>query len=846
MRWTWLQRTCLIACTITLWLPVGVGADASAETPARAFNVLYEDVEDNRKPLRSELVGLVIDERDTGALLIYRDDGEILLPMPELFQRLDIEVDVVDGQPRLATPGGSVDVEWQYFVRIHGAPYFIASLLDERLAIVWAYSKTNVAIQMTLPWWGSRTSARGKDDVAPDFKPSSFLLTQARFDHIRSYDDRFETSANELLLRGRLADGTWQAEIFQGERRDTMAEDYYWIRDAKHQQLLVGNQRVSMHPLLPNFETTGLQRLYNSKDIAFDPYNDQTRSQYIRHSGLPVQDLKGTARPGAIAELRVDGRRAQRVRVRLDGTYKFERVNLPTLRFVAIEVYILDQRTRRQIAVHDFSRTPIDLMLEKGQTVLFTGAGFRGNPLTPDWESGDDTFFGLARYGITDRLTVEAGAQSIGSANHAMVGLTGFLNRRWTGSVSYADHKGSSAYASELFGRGARWQFNARSQTFDDGFRTDASPRTSWHDVLFDYRATAALRVGAYGRVVDSMNNDDSFVLPGLYWQVNSHSFARVWPNSTGEYRANLRTYLRDQDWFEYTYEDDLHRGEYHHSRTENLELFARLEDRRESETLAEMGFVYYPREFDDRSFLQGSVLTSGSGFGYRLRWETPVLPGFYSQLELRNEPRSTEFFDRGLQIHWRLTLDFSFAGGRPVPARNSLNHSRTGAIGGRLSLADGSKLSDANIEKVEVLVDGIGRVAQVTGDYFFLQRLKPGTYQISLGTEHLPMSLTPMPATYRVEVAPTATTKVDFVLRAEYGIGGQITHDVDEPAAGVSVEVFNAEGVQVARTRADRYGYYRVSGLVPGRYTIRAGDHYRLVDVTDAFVMDADLVMAE
>jgi hypothetical protein len=225
------------------------------------------------------------------------------------------------------------------------------------------------------------------------------------------------------------------------------------------------------------------------------------------------------------------------------------------------------------------------------------------------------------------------------------------------------------------------------------------------------------------------------------------------------------------------------------------------------------------------------------------------VLPGFYSQLELRNEPVATEFSDPGLQLRWTLSADLAFANGRPIPGRNEFTNSRAGSIGGKLTLNSGAKLSSREINLVSVMVDGVPHTAVVNSGHFMLEGLLPGVYQVSLSTEYLPMDLTPHDSSYRVKVAPSATTRVNFTLAYEYGVAGQVLYEDEQPAIGLVVNIYDSFGDLLHSTRSDQYGYYRLSGLEPADYVIEVAPESQSaiehqITITDADLFDTDFTV--
>ena len=550
-------------------------------------HAIFAPLEADRADIRDELVGVIIDGQESDVLRVYRYDGQFFLPAT-LLKMLGIDMRIEAGELFLLTPGGKVETTADVFRQINGHTYFLENLLDDPLKVVWEFQTDKYALNFTLPWWLDREREErgvGASLPEPNFKPPSFGLTQARFDHTRTSDDNSSHSMNEMLLRGRLAEGTWRTEIIEQENRSVRAEEFYWLRDFEHVQALVGNQQVLINPLLPTIESTGVQALYNSKPLEFNAYQDQTRNQYIRHLGIPLKNIEGVAQPGAVAELRINDRPAARVRVRLDGTYRFKQVQLPSLQFVTVQVHILDQRSLVALEVQDFTQTPIELLLDRGQSVAFGGLGVNGNPLDPEQGLGDEAVFGLWRYGVSERVTLEAGLQSADGNLHEVIGMTASLGKQWATSISLGHHASHLGYSADVFGRGQRWQMNLRAQNFDHEFRSEMSPESFRHDLRYEYWSSPRFAVGAYGRSARTGNREDSFILPGMTWQFNGRDSLRIWSDTDGNYRANLRTHHRDQDWFEFIRDASGERAEYRFHYNEKLEYFARVENQKATTT---------------------------------------------------------------------------------------------------------------------------------------------------------------------------------------------------------------------------------------------------------------------
>ena len=806
--------------------------------------------------IQSELVGIFVDGRELDAQLVYRLGEAYYLPS-SLLAEMGVRGSTRGGSFYFETPGGEVETQLHFFRDIYGQTYFHVDMLDEVLKVRWEFSQERYAFSLTLPWWQKGAGERGDlfaDEYANvDVHPSAFGLSQIRLDHTQFFDEERSYGYSDLLLRGRLADGIWQGEVKTQDGRDARAEKYYWLRDFNHVQALVGHQEVLINPLLPTVETTGAQGLYSSDRIEFDPSKDQTRSHFVRSFGIPVKEIEGISQPGAIAELRINERPIARVRVNLDGTYRFDQVRNNSLQFQTVKVHILDQRSFVELDVQDFTRTPIDLLLDKGQTVGFAGVGGNGNPLDSLRKPEGEAAFGLVRYGLTESLTLEAGLQSATGRVHQVVGASASFGRSWAATASIGQHEGAQGYSADVYGRGERWQFSGRLQNFGEAFRSEFSSSSSFNELRYEYWVTPRISVGMHGRSIDSDSRDEDYLLPGFTWRFNRLNILKVWPDFDGSYRVDLRTSHRERDWFEFTHDSSGERAEYRFFKNPQLEFFGRVArfSGENAQTTGELGTIWYPNEYDDRSLLASSILAGDAGFGYRLTWQTTVLPGLFSHLELRDEPIATEFYDPGLQIRWTLSIDLAIAGGRPVPARNDFVQSRAGSIGGRLMLADGSSIRSQGIEQVAILINGRPHTAVLRGKHFFVRNVSPGIYDVALDSEHLPMNLTPQQITYRVRVAPASTSTVDFTLSREFGISGRVTTPTGRALADVNVEVLSGSGELILVTQTGDYGYFRVSGLPSGDYLLRIREPdgslvEQAVSIEDDFIFDVSLTLAE
>ena len=135
--------------------------------------------------MQAELVGIIMDGKESETVLVYRLNDKFFLPTV-ILGKMGVRGSAEGGRLFLVTPGGKVEVDSNLFRLIEGRTYFIDDLLDEILKVRWEFLTDKYALNLTLPWWRQleRIQVEGEPDQREtDFKPSSFGLTQVRLDN---------------------------------------------------------------------------------------------------------------------------------------------------------------------------------------------------------------------------------------------------------------------------------------------------------------------------------------------------------------------------------------------------------------------------------------------------------------------------------------------------------------------------------------------------------------------------------------------------------------------------------------------------------------------------------------
>jgi hypothetical protein len=224
------------------------------------------------------------------------------------------------------------------------------------------------------------------------------------------------------------------------------------------------------------------------------------------------------------------------------------------------------------------------------------------------------------------------------------------------------------------------------------------------------------------------------------------------------------------------------------------------------------------------------------------------LYPGFYTSLELRDEPfRSddppTAINDMRL-LQLRFTADLSVAGRRLLPGESHAAYRTTGGIGGRVDIDHAA--AGMKFDGVTLLIDGHAATVPSKDGRFYVGNLRPGIYRVRLSQESLPIEVTPGEQAYWVKVAQGAVTRVDFAATLQYGVAGRITDAAGTALADMAVQILDATGNEVARASTDAFGLYRADGLPPGSYRLEFADGdgttSRDFEIIDGFLFAVDL----
>ena len=796
-----------------------------------------------------ELLGLFVDGIEKPGLVSVYDGVQYFLPLVTILDA--VGVTIADNNPeastqiiRVNTPGGAANIRPQDLRIVDGQIMVAQSALQDTLLIETSYDPTSLAFHLTLPWSASnRQGGTGTSVPQPQFTPPVASIRNLRAD-LNYFSRGNEEGVNsDYLVAGNLFGGGWQVRALENSEGDVTPIDYFWNRSFNKSQVLVGNSDYSLHPLLPTVEQTGIQYLVSNKPLPQNNYTDLRNANGNRQMANGVRDIAGYAEPGAIAELRIDGSAVQRTRVRLDGSYDFINVELPTRGYSNVVVLILERSSGALIESQDFSRRSGIELLSSGQHTMFTSFGQQGNALDNSGRYSGTTGAAQWRWGVGEDVTVELGHLRADGTEASEIAISGAMLDSWFASLGFAEGFGRSGLQLDLQGGNDIWQFDfiAREYNYEQLQNPEAEPRQWSRFMNFRHQLTDSLSLGLVGRDASTDYEETRFLLPTLGWNNGRNLTLTAMPNIDGDYRVDSRFSPTYKDTATYTYEADRHLLDYRHRTDLGREYYASYRSDKDFGDRAEIGLVNY----FDNSFLgraQIGLVNNDGEFGYVLDWESRLLPGFNSRLRVSKGADQLDLLDEegDLYVQWQMTLDFAVAQNRIVPADSSWGSMGSSAITGELLIGGERIKPSAGITQIELIVDGDNYTATVQGGRYYLDGLQPGLRKVSIDTRYLPIELMPgANQNFWIRLERSAATEVPLVLEVRYAIAGRVKNVNGENQVEQRLTILNEAGRQVAQVYTDLYGLYRADNLAPGNYYVTVEKDGETVAATEVQVID-------
>ncbi len=772
------------------------------------------------------VVGLLVRGKEVDIVEVFQREDAFLLPLIPLVRAIGVSF---EPPGRLLTPLGEAVLQAEDLVEINGLEYIQQHAIAERLHITLTFVQEEFAIALDVPWnpeAKKRSAAVSETDV--QFYPPRFGLSTIRQKLAYTERDGESVSTSSTLVGGRLFEGAWRIEVDSDFNDITNVRDYTWYRSWNNTLFQLGQQYVTLHPLLTGVELTGLQIGWTNQPLERFSLSSAPRELLPRYS-TAVQTFRGRAAPGFLAQLRVDGRIVEHQVVGLDGSYEFTETSISSGALTRIEVYLFDYRNARTPAdIHEFTVTSSALLLPKGKRAWLAGIGGSGNPLDefiqPELAQPLELQSFLQwRQGVSENLTIEASLQEISGDFQAQ---TGIITRPFTSVILEAAgglSKNKFAYNVNLETIFPRWRLLASSSFFPESYSLlSDSEENRTHSAELHYRVNDRLQIGVKGAYHESGSEEKAFVLPFAAWSLFSKLFLRAMPNSDGEYRVDGYTWLTPAIRLSFFAEDaaSVELSQTIRSRY-GISLSATFDSGKLDEYTAM--FKRYAGQGRD-PYLHTGFTVRDDHIYYVAGGGLDIFPGIQAEVLYQGQK-----FDQSRQgeeayaVMFKLSTNFSMAGGRLFPASTESLRRNQGAIAGRIQVQHSPAASTIyDLENITILVGPNRRVRTDRSGNFFCGNLQEGVYTVELDLENVPFELVPQRTRLTARVAADAVTRVDFVTQPEYGIAGRLTDNAGNRLQGVRVELLDAQGTMVKNAMTDQFGLYRIDGLPSGTYRLR------------------------
>ncbi len=814
------------------------------------------------------LVGVLVNGREVGTLDVLIQDNILFIPLESFAEISRFTIEQSGKVLQAKTPLGVVNLQPNDLRQIDGVIYISKQTLQDKLKINVDLNTADINLLVDLPWrggGGTRLSTRLKPDVLP---PSSAFSTLQQELNITSYSGTTDIRSSSLL-GGRLAGGSWRARLENDFENSPNLSEYFFFKRNGQFSYQIGKQQLGLHPLLNGISLTGLQFGYTN--LPADTFNTSySANELLPRRSRPVQSFRGSAPPASLVQLRVGGSIVAQQQVGFGGQYEFTDVNLPLGQNNQIELLIFDRnnlRVPREIRTVRINSS--DLLLPSGGNVQLAGLGLTGNFVQTSL-IGDSRFqsddegklagFYQVRQGLTNNLTFEGGVQALPDTLQAQAGMVLRLANPAILSASMATSNGQLGYSADLDVQLDRLEISANTQSlpqrYFSGFRNTKEYFN--HSLEVKYNFGNLLDLGFVARSRQDESNSANYILPTFSARPFSSLSVSGRPDIDGRYLFNAYyqpTFATRLSFNTYgdNYISDL---SYKFNNNYQLSLGSQFGGGEAASYTARIGHT--PNDFRAFSWNVGLGFTADGEVGPVAGASIQVLPGLLGRIEYQGIPSRSQSYLGGFgndRFSISLVSDLSFGGGRVTPAWSGGVSKERGAIAGQLAVAQkGQKfdLSGSNVRVYDSRNSLVGNASTDSKGSFFVGNLPEGNYIVELEPDGLPVELSVPKSSLIAQVANSAVTRLDFPLRAEYGLAGKVTDVAGQPVSSVRIELINPQGARVITAITDQFGLYRLDSVPVGKYVLRVSTQdtlnpndilpKRQIEISNEFIYNQNL----
>ncbi|UXI67406.1 carboxypeptidase regulatory-like domain-containing protein [Tahibacter amnicola] len=780
----------------------------------------------------------------SNSLAFWREpDGRDFVALDAFAQLAAIDITREgDGSVTLATPIGDAPIPADALRTDKDVLFVDTVILSKALAAEVAFEESEFALKINLPWKPGATAdlpARTASDEPVDIHAPRASLSRWRSELLTTHSDGEVFASANHRFAGALGPGYWRADLSHGvvgASRDLDFQALSWVVDRGPSRFLVGQERIGLHPLLASFDLSGVQYSYSNRpDIAYAS-SVSGDGQLVPYQARPTSVIRGNGPPGGTAELRFGGQVLARQTIRLDGRYEFRDVPASPGDAIPIEVAVYAfGETGTPLRVDETYSQAGNLQLPKGTTVHFAGAGVNGFVLDANRQGHGNAAFYQFRGGLSNRITAEGVVQSLDGHVQSSVGTAMNLGPVGTWAV-YAGQNDRGAGARQILGDGRRgeWYWRANWLSYDAGYQNENAEETENRRVEVGRNFGSTLRVSLiHADARGQFERDIRYTKPAASWRPIRQLQLSARPEYDGRYAFDAQWYVRRGTRLSASRYGDLGQLALDQDISSNSRLNVSAQHDSRLGNRLNATFNQYRGGPAHLAWAAG-ILRSKGGTGYLGEVSLEIRPGLSARAQVLRDPLRE---GDGTVVGVSLVADFAVTGAGLARGTLSATQAREGGISGVVEKPEGVR-SDLDLAGIPILVDGHVRIRTEPGGHFHVADLAPGVYRVELDNEGLPIELAVHQPPRRVEVRAGSLTRVDFGLELRLGLAGKVTDTSGKPLADHTIEVVDAEGQSRGKAQSSQFGYFRVDGLPPGRYKVRA------VDASGAILAEGEAVL--
>ncbi len=790
------------------------------------------------------ITGLFINDEEHQGADIYQQGERFWIPLEQLSEWANIQVDTAEKRTTISTPLGDGVVAANNIRLLDELTHIDMAALKD-VGIHARFDQAAYALVIYAPWIGIKpqTAALANSPREPDYKPQQVGTSRLynRFDSSYSREQKNNGLYSDAF--GHLANGVWGLQTTVDNEYNTQLGQLYWHTFNRYAALRLGTTKANPGPLLDSPDYTGLQLGFSNLSVySHLAANTSVSRQMFIDDASYSHDISGEGPKGGIAELRLNQRPIARVRIALDGRYLFKRLPVTKGATDRVEVALYEYSLASPpLRVVDYTIASKPRAVSTGEWMFNAGVGATGSTLE-DSAEGASANYGSLRYGVSNFLTLETAAlhQEDGD-NGWYAGIITSLGPHVSSTLGRAQSGDTEKYGAEL---NAHWSSATASLNAQREKNTAADTQSESSELSARWKLNKDFSAIAKGmRNTKESQVTEEYLGLGFDWHLSPRSTLSVLPVGDKQYdsRLSLRSLAYDAN-VQLRAKHDSYGLSINYALSNALSVGWDFSQQDEDANVISAAADYRPRHNNDSVF-SAQVSQQSQEIGYSLGWRHRLSPrtqfdlSYYRHLEdesvLLEEVTITD--TESLVVSIESELWFSRRGWRGAAAKTDSTH---GAISARVLDASGTPI---NSQDIRLQIEGAAStlVPSSNGEQS-LAGLPPGDYNLKLLADGLPIEYESNATNFRVRVAPAATTAVEITLKPHFGVSGLLTHN-GQAMPYTWVEVWQ-DGSSVADGKTDGYGYYQIAGLLPGSYELRYKDVRSSFELLDEYLFDINV----